>query len=332
LARALAVGASEGLVSTDVTLSWPLRCGESSPGRIYLERAVPVVTEHSPLVLDAVANLLAPSVQRVVDLLIGVIEDRPELAGLRYQGVVGRNKQMLEVLATVRAVADESGPVLIRGESGAGKELIAQALHDSGVRAGRPFVAVNCAALPEDLLEVECFGIEGSAATGATAHKGRLEMADGGTLFLDGIGDMSRALQVKLLRVVQEKTFERVGGSVPIKVDVRVVAATKEPLAELVAQRWFREDLCDRLSGVELRLPSLNDRREDIPDLVRHFVRRSNQEFRRNVANVSPEVMSRLTTHRWVDNVRGLEQVIERAVLLARSDAIQLCDLPPGLQ
>ena len=332
LTQALAVGASEGLVSTDLMLSWPARCGGSSLGRIHLERAVPVVTKHSSLVLDAITNLLASPIQRLTDLSIGVIEDRPELAGLRYQGVVGRNQRMLEVLATVCAVADKSVPVLIRGESGTGKELIARALHDSGVRAGRPFVAVNCAALPEDLLEAECFGIEGHAATGGAAHKGKLETADGGTVFLDGIGDMSRALQVKLLRVLQEKTFERVGGSVPIKVDVRVVAATKEPLAELVAQRWFREDLCDRLSTVELVLPSLNDRPEDIPDLVRHFVRRSNQEFRRSVANVSPEVMSRLTTHRWLDNVRELEQVIERAVLLARGDTIQLHDLPPGLQ
>ncbi len=332
LTQALAVGASEELVSTDLVLSWPVRCGGSPHGRIHLERAMPVATEHSPLVLDTVANLLASPIQRLADLAVGIIEDRPELAGLRYQGVVSRNERMLEVLATVRDVADKSGPVLISGESGTGKELIARALHDSGVRAGRPFVAVNCAALPEDLLEVECFGIAENAATSATAHRGKLEMADGGTLFLDGIGDMSRALQVKLLRVLQEKTFERVGGSVPIKVDARIVVATREPLAELVARGWFREDLCDRLSGVELQLPSLNDRAEDIPDLVRHFVRRSNQEFRRNVANVSPEVMSRLTTHRWLDNVRELEQVIERAVLLARGDTIQLHDLPPGLQ
>jgi transcriptional regulator with GAF, ATPase, and Fis domain len=332
LAQALAVGASEGLVSTDLMLNWPVRCGGSLLGRIHLERAVPVATEHSPLVLDAITNLLASPIQRLTDLSIGVIEDRPELTGLRYQGVVSRNQRMLEVLAKVCAVADKSVPVLIRGESGTGKELIARALHDSGVRAGRPFVAVNCAALPEDLLEAECFGFERDAATGVAAHKGKLETADGGTVLLDGIDEMSRALQVKLLRVLQEKTFERVGGRVPVSVDVRIVAATKEPLAELVAQRWFREDLCDRLSTVELVLPSLNDRLEDIPDLVRHFVRRSNQEFRRNVVNVSPEVMSRLTTHRWLDNVRELEQVIERAVLLARGDTIELHDLPPGLQ
>ncbi len=332
LAQALAVGANQEMVATDLMLSWPVRGGGSLLGRIHLERAVPVATGHSSLVLDTIANLLASPIQRLVDLSIGVIEDRPELAGLRYQGVVSRNKRMLEVLATVCSVADRDVPVLIRGESGTGKELIARALHDSGDRAGRPFVAVNCAALPENLLEEECFGVEGDAATGVAVHKGKLETADGGTVFLDGIAEMSRALQVRLLRVLQEKTFERVGGRVPVSVDVRVVAATEEPLAELVAQRWFREDLCDRLSGVELLLPSMNDRPEDIPDLVRHFVRRSNQEFRRNVANVSPEVMSRFTTYRWLDNVRELEQVIERAVLLARGDTIQLHDLPPGLQ
>ena len=332
LVQALAVGANQEMVATDLMLSWPVRCGGSSLGRIHLERAGPVTTGHSHLVLETIANLLASPIQRLTDLSIGVIEDRPELAGLRYQGVVSRNKRMLEVLATVCAVADKDVPVLIRGESGTGKGLLARALHDSGVRAGRPFVAVNCAALPENLLEEECFGTEGDAATGVTAHKGKFETTDGGTLLLDGIAEMSRALQVKLLRVLQEKTFERVGGRVPVSVDVRIVAATKEPLAELVARRWFREDLCDRLSRVELLLPSLNDRPEDIPDLVRHFVRRSNQEFRRNVANVSPEVMSRLTTHRWLDNVRELEQVIERAVLLARGETIQLHDLPPGLQ
>lgn len=332
LDRALAVGASEGLVSNDLMLSWPVRCGEDPLGRIHLERTLPAGTEHSPLVLDAITNLLASAIRRLTDLAAGVVEGRPELAGLRYQGVVGRNQRMLEVLATVCAVADKDVPVLIRGESGTGKELIARALHETGVRASRPFLAVNCAAVPEDLLEVECFGVEEGAATGVAAHKGKLEAVDGGTVFLDEIGEMSRALQVKLLRVLQEKTFQRIGGSAPIKVDVRIVAATREPLAELVARGWFRQDLCDRLSGVELVLPSLSDRPEDIPDLVRHFVERSNQEFRRNVVNVSPEVMSRLTTHQWLDNVRELEQVIERAVLLARGDAIQLSDLPPGLQ
>jgi tetratricopeptide (TPR) repeat protein len=332
LAQALAVGAGQQMVATDLVLSWPVRCGGSSLGRIHLERTVPVATEHRHLVLDAIANLLASPIQRLADLAVGVIEGRPELAGLHYQGVVSRNQRMLEVLAKVCAVADKCVPVLIRGESGTGKEVIARALHDSGVRAGRPFVAMNCAALPENLLEAECFGIEGEAATGVAAHKGKLETAEGGTVFLDEIGDMSPALQAQLLRVLQEKTFERVGGRISIKVDVRVVAATNQPLAELVVQHKFRDDLYHELSAVELLLPSLGERPEDIPDLVHHFIHRSNQEFRRNVVDVSPEVMSRLTTYRWPGNIRELEHVVERSVLLARGDTIQLDDLPPSLQ
>ncbi|MBN2466371.1 sigma 54-interacting transcriptional regulator, partial [candidate division WOR-3 bacterium] len=153
-----------------------------------------------------------------------------------------------------------------------------------------------------------------------------------GTIFLDEIGDMSPSLQSKLLRVLQEKTFERVGGHVSISVDVRVVAATNQPVAELMAQKKFREDLYYRLNTVELQLPSLHERPEDIPALVRHFLRSSNQEFGRNVADVSPEAMSQLTRHSWPGNVRELQHVVERSVLLTRGDTIQLCDLPPGLQ
>ncbi|MBM3331540.1 tetratricopeptide repeat protein [candidate division WOR-3 bacterium] len=332
LAQALAVAAGQQIVATDLVLSWPVRYGGSVLGRIHLERAVPVATEHSHLVLDAVANLLALPIQRLVDLAVGVIEGRPELAGLRYQGVVSRNPRMLEVLATACAVADKCVPVLIRGESGTGKETIARALHDSGVRAGRPFVAMSCAALPEKLLEVECFGTDGEAAIGVAAHKGKLETSDGGTVFLEEIGCMSPTLQAKLLRVLQEKTFERVGGRVSVKVDVRIVVTTSQPLADLVAQQKLREELYHELSAVELLLPSLRERPEDIPDLVRHFVRRSSQEFGRNVAGVCPEVMSRLATFSWPGNVSELEYLVERSVLLARGDTIQIGDLPPNLQ
>jgi tetratricopeptide (TPR) repeat protein len=332
LKQALGLGASQELVATNLMLSWPVRYGGYLLGRIHLERVVPVPTEHKPLVLDTVANLLAGPIHRLFELATSFIEERPGLAGLRYRGVVSRNQRMVDVLATACAVAGENVPVLLRGESGTGKELIARALHDSGARAGQPFVAVNCSAVPENLLEAEFFGIEKGTTIGATAHKGKFEMADGGTVFLDEIGDMSPALQLKLLQVLQEKTFERVGGSVAIKVDVRVVAATNQPFPELIAQRKFREDLYCGLSTVELLLPSLNERPEDIPDLVRHFVRRSNQEFRRHVADVSPEVMSQLTTHRWLGNIRELEHVVERSVLLARGDVIQLDDVPPNLQ
>jgi tetratricopeptide (TPR) repeat protein len=332
LKPALTQGECQELVATDLMLSWPVRYGGNLLGRIHLERAVPVTTEHSHLVLETVANLLAGPIHRLSELAPSAGEERPGLARLRYQGVVSRNQRMFDVLTTVCAAAGKNVPVLIRGASGTGKELIARALHDSGVRAGQPFVAVNCSAVPENLLEAEFFGFEERTATGATAHKGKFEMADGGTVFLDEIGDMSPALQAKLLRVLQEKTFERVGGRSPVGVDVRIVAATNQPLAELVAQHKVREDLYCRLNAVELVLPSLNERPEDIPDLVRHFVRRSNQEFGRNVADVSPEVMSRLTTHHWLGNIRELEHVVERSVLLARGDKIQLTDLPPNLQ
>jgi DNA-binding NtrC family response regulator/tetratricopeptide (TPR) repeat protein len=319
-------------VSGERILSWSV-CFQGKPlGRIHLERTAPATAEYNQVVLDTVANLLSVPLHRLAELSAGEAEAEPPCAGLRYNGVVGRNQRMVDLLSTVCAVADKSVPVLIRGESGTGKELVARALHDSGARAGKPFVAVNCAAVPDNLLEAEFFGIEKGTATGVAAHKGKLEAAHGGTIFLDEIGDMSPSLQSKLLRVLQEKTFERVGGHVPIKVDVRVVAATNQPVAELMAQKKFREDLYYRLNTVELLLPSLNERSEDIPALVRHFMRNSNQEFGRNVADVSPEAMSQLTKHRWPGNIRELQHVVERSVLLARGDTIQLSDLPAGLQ
>jgi len=332
LEAAIGLAESEELVATELILSWPVRCGGSCLGRIHLGRAAPKATEQNHLVLDTIANLLATPIRRLAELVVCAVEGRPELAGLCYHGVVGQNRRMLEVLTTVCAVASKSEPVLIRGESGTGKELIGRAIHDSGARAGKPFVVVNCAGVPEDLLEVEFFGTENGGAAGVTDHRGKFEAADGGTLFLDEIGDLGPILQARLLRVLEEKTFERVGGSVPISVDVRMVAATTRPVGELVAQGKFREDLYSRLKAVELLLPPLNERPEDIPELVRHFMGRSNQEFGRGVTGVSPEAMTRFTTHRWPGNFRELEHVVERSVLLAGGETIQVSDLPPGLQ
>jgi DNA-binding NtrC family response regulator/tetratricopeptide (TPR) repeat protein len=322
----------EDPVSTERLLCWVVRFQGKPLGRIHLERTAPGKAEYNQVVLDTVANLLSVPMHRLAELFAGGAEVAPPFAGLRYEGVFGRNQRMLDLLNTVSAVADKSVPVLIRGESGTGKELVARALHDSGARAGKPFVAVNCAAVPDNLLEAEFFGIEKGTATGVVAHKGKFEVANGGTIFLDEIGDMSPSLQSKLLRVLQEKTFERVGGDVPIKVDVRVVAATNQPVAQLMAEKRFREDLYYRLNTVELQLPSLRERPEDIPDLVRHFVRNSNQEFSRDVVEVAPEAMSQLTRYHWPGNVRELQHVVERSVLLARGDTIQVSDLPPGLQ
>ena len=320
------------LLTTDLVLSWPVRCGGSLLGRIHLERAAPVATENNLLVLDAIANLLASPILRLTELDAGVAEERPELAGLRYRGLLGRNQRMLDVLAKVRVVASESVPVLIRGESGTGKELVARALHDSGVRAGRPFVAVNCAGVPENLLDEELFGVEQGTTNGTARYNGKLETADGGTMFIDEIGDLSPTLQVKLLRVLQERTLVRVGGTAPVRVDVRLVAATEKTLGELAGQRKFRDEILDRLNGVELVLPALNERPEDVPDLVRHFVQSSSREFGRHVVDVSPEVMARLTTQRWPGNVRDLKYAIERSILSAGGETVQLGDLPPYLR
>jgi len=330
--RIPATSGYEEPVASELALSWIVRYQGKLLGRIHLERTVPATAGYNPVVLDTVANLLSAPMKRLAELSAGEAEAAPPCAGLRYKGVVGRNQRMADVLNTVCTVAGKSVPVLIRGESGTGKELIARALHDSGARADKPFVAVNCAAVPDNLLEAEFFGIEKGTATGVTAHKGKFEVAQGGTIFLDEIGDMSPSLQSKLLRVLQEKTFERVGGHVPISVDVRVVAATNQPVAELMAAKKFREDLYYRLNTVELVLPSLAERPEDIPELVRHFIRSSNQEFGRDVAGVSPEAMSQLTSHRWPGNVRELQHVVERSVLLAHGDTIQVSDLPCGLQ
>jgi transcriptional regulator with PAS, ATPase and Fis domain len=222
--------------------------------------------------------------------------------------------------------------VLIRGESGTGKELVARALHESGPRVSHRFVAINCAALPENLLEAEFFGVEKGAATGVAARKGRFETADNGTVFLDEIGDMSPALQAKLLRVLQEKCFERVGGREMITVDVRVVAATNQNLGDLMLRGLFRKDLYYRLNTVELELPPLRERKEDIAELVRHFIARSNHEFGRSVADAGPEVMARFRAHPWPGNIRELQHAVERAVLLTRGSVLQVADLPPEFQ
>lgn len=327
----LGLDPNQGRVKTDLTLSWPVSCGGSRQGRICLERSAPATVEHSHLVLDTVANLLAASIQRLADSMPSLLEKKPELSRLRYQGVVSRNPQMMDVLVTVCAVASKDVPVLIRGESGTGKELIARALHDSGTRAGKPFLSLNCAGVSENLLEAELFGIEPGATTRAAARKGKFETCDGGTVLLGEIGDLSPALQSKLLRVLDEKTITRVGGHVPIRTDVRVVGATCRQLGGLVAEGRFGEELYRRLSSVELVVPSLNERPEDVPDLVRHFVRRASQEFGRNVVDVSPDVIELLIARRWPGNVRELEHVIERSVLFASGGTVQLGDLPSDL-
>jgi two-component system response regulator HydG len=246
--------------------------------------------------------------------------------------IVGTSPVMLRTLELVRQVAPSTATVLIQGESGTGKELIADAIHHGSARREQAFVKVNCAALPENLLESELFGHERGAFTGAVARKaGRFELADGGTLFMDEIGDISVAMQAKLLRVLQSGEFERVGGTRTLKVDVRLVAATNTDLAALVREKRFREDLYYRLNVITIPLPTLRDRQEDIPLLAHHFLRRYAAKNAKRLGGFTEEAMDLLQTYTWPGNVRELENAVERAVVLTRSDLITPVDLPEAL-
>ncbi|HTS06991.1 MAG TPA: sigma 54-interacting transcriptional regulator [Candidatus Eisenbacteria bacterium] len=248
------------------------------------------------------------------------------------QSLVGEGTRMKEIFQFLARVAPTDSTVLIEGESGTGKELAARALHRNGHRANRPFVAINCAAIPETLLETELFGHERGAFTGAAAQKkGRLEMADGGVVFLDEIGELAPQLQVKLLRVLQEREFERVGGTHSIKLDIRLIAATNRDLEEAARKGEFRQDLYYRLAVVNLTMPPLRERRDDIPMLTRHFVQKHAKRCKVKAKPVSREAMAALVNYDWPGNVRELENAIERALVLGSSDSILLEDLPESV-
>jgi DNA-binding NtrC family response regulator len=251
----------------------------------------------------------------------------------RVEGIIGESGAMQEVLSVVRRVAPSDATVLIRGESGTGKELIAKALHYASPRAAGALVKVNCAALAESLLEAELFGHERGAFTGAVAaRKGRFELADGGSLFLDEIGDLPLHVQVKLLRVLQEREFERVGSSRPIKVDVRLLAATHRNLEGLVRDGRFRDDLYYRINVVTIQLPPLRERREDLPLLIDHFLRVFAEKNGKNIRGLTRDAREALLRYDYPGNVRELENLIERAVVLTRADVIGLTDLPLTLE
>src|SRR5690606_31811282 len=229
--------------------------------------------------------------------------------------------------------APSATTVLIRGESGTGKELVAEAIHEASDRKGKPFVKVNCAALPESILESELFGHERGAFTGAiTTRKGRFELAEGGTIFLDEVGDFSPATQVKLLRVLQEREFERLGGSKTIPADIRVLAATNRDLEALTKAGLFREDLYYRLNVFEITMPPLRERRSDILLLANHFVEKYSRQNGKSVRRISTPAIDMLRAYRWPGNVRELDNCIERAVLLTSDDVIRAHQLPPTLQ
>jgi two-component system response regulator HydG len=253
--------------------------------------------------------------------------------GFQASEIIGESLKLVEIFETLKMVAPTDATVLILGESGTGKELIADAIHLNSPRAKGPMVKVNCAALPETLLESELFGHEKGSFTGATSRReGRFKLADGGSLFLDEIAEMSLLLQAKLLRVIQTKTFERVGGTESIEVDVRLIVATNRDLEAEVQEGRFREDLYYRLNVIPVTLPALRERREDIPLLADHFLKKIAERNRKNIRGFSPQAVDMLMRSRWKGNIRELENVIERALIMTRGEYIQPEDLPANIR
>ena len=278
--------------------------------------AKPFDTEHMLLLVDK-----ALKSQRIVaenEVLREEIDQR-----LGMGKIIGKNEKVIEVLKLVQKVAVSDTSVLLQGESGTGKELFARAIHDLSPRRNKAFIAINCAAIPRELLENELFGSERGAYTGSVARKiGKFEIADGGTIFLDEIGDMDIALQAKLLRVLQEKTVERLGGTKTTKVDTRVIAASNSDLKEMIDQKQFRDDLYYRLSVFPVTIPPLRDRRDDIPELAEHFITRYCREMNKKPKTLSKEALALMGKYHWPGNVRELENSIERAIILCEGKKI----------
>jgi len=333
----IALGASKSLLAAETRslLAVPLHVFERVLGLIYLDTGNPTARldqDHLELMtavaaISAVALENARHVERLED------ENQRLKAEINIEhNMVGESTPMRTVYRFVSRVAGTDSTVLITGESGTGKELVARAIHRNSPRGQKPFVAINCAALTETLLESELFGHERGAFTGALQQKkGKLEVAGGGTVFLDEMGELAPALQAKLLRVLQEREFERVGGTRPVRIDVRVVAATNRDLAESVKAGTFRQDLYYRLNVVSIEMPPLRQRREDIPLLASYFAARSGERSKRHVLGVSPEARACLVNYEWPGNVRELENAIERAVVLGSSDFILPEDLPEAV-
>ena len=278
-----------------------------------------------------VRRLVAAQHRRLVDENARLRQELRE--GYDFSNIIGNSGPMQRVYEAVAQVARTNTTVLIRGESGTGKELVAQAIHYNSTRARKPFIKVSCAALPESLIESELFGYEKGAFTGAAERrKGRFEMAQAGTLFLDEIGDVHLATQVKLLRVLQEREFERLGGVEPVKVDVRLVAATNKDMEQAIAQGTFREDLFYRLNVFVIYIPPLRERKPDVLLLADHFLQRFAQEHGKDIRRIATPAIDMLTAYHWPGNVRELQNVIERAVLVADGQVIHAHHLPPTLQ
>lgn len=312
-------------------------------GTISIDRPKddPEVMRNDLNFLALVADIIAEAVAKIREQL----EERESLMaenrqlrqqlGELYQpnNIVGKCSSMQQVYLQIAQVADSMATVLIRGESGTGKELVARAIHFSSSRKNNPFIAVNCAALPENLIESELFGHEKGAFTGALQQRrGRFELANGGTIFLDEIGDISPSMQVRLLRVLQERTFERVGGTENIKVNIRVIAATARNLEKALADGQFREDLFYRLNVFPLYLPPLRERRSDIILLADYFLQKYNELYGKKIRRISTPAINMMMTYHWPGNVRELENCIERGVLTGTDDVLHGYSLPPSLQ
>ncbi len=288
-------------------------------------------SENIPKGLTLKANLLRryaeSKIIRENTILRSCLKDK-----YKFENIIGISFAMQKVFEMIEKVADTNATVLVTGESGVGKELVARAIHYNSSKKDNPLVVVNCGAIPETLLESELFGFEKGAFTGAiNTRYGRFEIANGGTIFLDEIGDMSFNLQVKLLRVLQEKSFERIGGSKTIKVDVRIIAATNRVLDELVQQGKFREDLFYRLNVVPIKIPPLRERRQDVPLLLNYFLERSNKMNMANIEGFTEEAMKALMDYEYPGNVRELQNIVERVVVLKKNGHIDIEDLPEKL-
>jgi len=316
---------------------------------IYPDLAIVVMTAYGT-VESAVEAMKAGAfdyLQKPIDLdHLGVIINRIQtnsrlIAENRYlkrkleevdrpAGIIGKSRAIRNLLAEISRIARSDATALIRGESGTGKELVARAVHYASPRAAGPFLAINCTSLPETLLESELFGHERGSFTGAVSrHLGRFELADKGTIFLDEIGDISSAIQAKLLRVLETKTFQRLGGDRDVTVDLRILSATNRDLETAVKEGKFREDLYYRLNVIPVSIPPLRERREDILPLVEHFIEKYNLKNNKHISGITPQAKDLLLAHRWPGNIRELENLIERAIVLSISEIIDVSDIDP---
>ncbi|MEO0101780.1 MAG: sigma 54-interacting transcriptional regulator [candidate division WOR-3 bacterium] len=321
-----------GTIEEAEAVAIPLSSGREKLGILYLKFPTPAPISLSETIKEAVANIIALGLEKAKSQAIPKPIELETEKEIPFEGIIGKTAKMREVFAIIKKVAPTKVSILIQGESGTGKELIARCIHNLSFGPDKPFVAINCAAIPETLLESELFGVEKGTATGVTEKKGKFELASGGTIFLDEIGDMTLSLQAKILRVLQEKKFEKVGGRKTIETDVRIIAATNQDLEKNVKEGKFREDLLYRLNVVSLSLPPLRERKEDIPLLVDYFIKKYNNEFQKSCQGVTEEVMDKFFRYHWPGNIRELENVLERAIILAQGEVITNSDLPPHLQ